>query len=329
MSDTSAAPWAGWWQASDGRWYRPEAHPGYAPQRPPCEPTPNWPADQHWRAPTSPGPADTNTDSIRPPTTPHAQERWTAFRRCRWWQQALVWSALAVFTSLLLTAIAMGVLAGARDMARAQRLTATAIPRRSTTTTTRNPSTTTTRIPSTSTTRIPSTSTSAPATTSAPTTIVPEAERKGDKPNPGALYPNRPGGKKTDHEQVVSGTPVRFAGWSVWVLGTEFVDRPSQYDCCGFVRLHVRIVNRNQGEQTWYRDDFSIQTPAGEVYSPVTFLAIGSGNPLGISGGLVHGGVVEGDIWFHVGDRRGKCFLLWAPQSSPFNEDQGVWSITL
>ena len=29
MSDTSEGP--GWWQASDGKWYRPEQHPGYSP----------------------------------------------------------------------------------------------------------------------------------------------------------------------------------------------------------------------------------------------------------------------------------------------------------
>ena len=29
MSDTSQGP--GWWQASDGKWYAPEQHPGYRP----------------------------------------------------------------------------------------------------------------------------------------------------------------------------------------------------------------------------------------------------------------------------------------------------------
>jgi Domain of unknown function (DUF4190) len=33
MSDTSEGP--GWWQASDGKWYRPEQHPSYAPLPPP------------------------------------------------------------------------------------------------------------------------------------------------------------------------------------------------------------------------------------------------------------------------------------------------------
>ncbi len=38
MSETPAGP--GWWQASDGRWYPPEAHPAAAPPPPPPPPPP-------------------------------------------------------------------------------------------------------------------------------------------------------------------------------------------------------------------------------------------------------------------------------------------------
>lgn len=38
MSETPAGP--GWWQASDGRWYPPEAHPSARPSVPPPPPTP-------------------------------------------------------------------------------------------------------------------------------------------------------------------------------------------------------------------------------------------------------------------------------------------------
>ena len=34
MTDESP-PAPGWWQASDGHWYAPEAHPGYRPPSPP------------------------------------------------------------------------------------------------------------------------------------------------------------------------------------------------------------------------------------------------------------------------------------------------------
>ncbi len=37
MSDTQSGP--GWWQASDGKWYPPESHPGY--RAPPSVPYPN------------------------------------------------------------------------------------------------------------------------------------------------------------------------------------------------------------------------------------------------------------------------------------------------
>jgi hypothetical protein len=36
MSDTAQGP--GWWQASDGKWYRPEQHPNYQPPAQPSAP---------------------------------------------------------------------------------------------------------------------------------------------------------------------------------------------------------------------------------------------------------------------------------------------------
>lgn len=218
--------------------------------------------------------------------------------------------ALAAASTLLFAGIAA---ASSQQDPETERVATTERPTGSTTTATRNATTTT----------------ASPATAAPPTTTPPEAERKGDDANPGALYPDRPGGKKTDHEQVVGNEPVRFAGWSVWVPSTEFVDRPGQFSCCGYLRLRVRILNRDQGDQTWNRTDFSIQSPAGEVYSPAVFVAGSGGTPLGINGGLVHGGVAEGDVWFHVGDRRGKFFVLWEPQHELSNQGRGVWSVTV
>jgi hypothetical protein len=179
-----------------------------------------------------------------------------------------------------------------------------------------------------------STTTTVEATTTtepsppAPTAPVAEVDRKGDPPNPGALYPGRAGARDNDHEQVVGEEPVRFAGWSVWVLSAEFVDKPGQYECCGFLRLRVRLLNRNSDDQTWYRTDFSIQTPSGEVYSPAIVVE-GGGDRLGINGGLVHGGTTEGDLWFHIGDKRGDFFITFEPQSDPNNDDRGVWKVSV
>ena len=44
MSDVPQGP--GWWQASDGRWYPPEAFPGAQPQQPPATPPGQPYADQ-------------------------------------------------------------------------------------------------------------------------------------------------------------------------------------------------------------------------------------------------------------------------------------------
>jgi hypothetical protein len=57
MSDTSQGP--GWWQASDGKWYKPESHPDYVPPlRPPAPeapaPAPSPPAVPNAKAASAP-----------------------------------------------------------------------------------------------------------------------------------------------------------------------------------------------------------------------------------------------------------------------------------
>ena len=60
MSDVSQGP--GWWQASDGKWYRPEQHPNYQPPSLP-PPPPNPP-------PASPSPASAPPPQVLSPTSP-------------------------------------------------------------------------------------------------------------------------------------------------------------------------------------------------------------------------------------------------------------------
>lgn len=57
MSDTAQG--AGWWQASDGKWYRPEQHPNYQPPAPPPAASPALPPTATATAAMSPStPAD-------------------------------------------------------------------------------------------------------------------------------------------------------------------------------------------------------------------------------------------------------------------------------
>jgi hypothetical protein len=111
----------------------------------------------------------------------------------------------------------------------------------------------------------------------APTTTVPEAEHKGDPANPGALYLGRTDIQSKDHEQYVGANPVRFGGYSVWVKSVQYV-QSTQFFCCGFVRAHVEILNRDQANQDWFQSDFSIVYPTGEVYDPTY-----SGSPRSVS----------------------------------------------
>ena len=63
MSDTSQG--AGWWQASDGKWYPPETHPSRRPPSPYASPSP-------WSAPPVPPPSPT-WGSVPPSGAPPPQ----------------------------------------------------------------------------------------------------------------------------------------------------------------------------------------------------------------------------------------------------------------
>ncbi len=56
VSDTSQGP--GWWLASDGRWYSPEARPGYVIQNNPVASRPNRPRGYGYQPQTAPGEAN-------------------------------------------------------------------------------------------------------------------------------------------------------------------------------------------------------------------------------------------------------------------------------
>ncbi len=238
---------------------------------------------------------------------------WARFRRLPRWAQITAW----IFVALCVVGAALG--EPEEDRVRtASTPTTNSTPAESAAPTTAEPATTV-----------------KPPTSRAPTTVKPttttkpidEADRKGDSRNPGALYPGRPDIQKDDHEQLVGESPVRFAGWSVWVTAVEYVRKPSAYDCCGYLRVHVRLLNRDDGQQSWLHNDFSLLRPTGEIYSPATVFA---GDPLGISGSLVHGGVVEADVWFSVDEgATGDYYVLWEPSFELSHQGRGVWKATL
>lgn len=191
-------------------------------------------------------------------------------------------------------------------------------------TTTVKATTTTARPAPTTTKKATTTTVKKRATTTTKKPVV-EAERGGDSRNPGKVYPGRPDIQKDDHERLVGEEPVRFAGWSVYVTASEIVRRPSSINTGTYLRVHVRLLNRDEDQQFWSKSDWSLIYPTGEVYSPAI---VPSDDPLGISGGLVHGGVAEGDIWFNVDDQRGDFYVTWEPSGELSHQGRGVWRLT-
>ncbi len=92
MSDVSRG--AGWWQASDGKWYPPESHPNYQPQPPP-------PAPAAAQPPPGPGPQPWAAGAVPPQATGRPA---FAFDVKRWSQtdRITVIATLVLFISLFL-----------------------------------------------------------------------------------------------------------------------------------------------------------------------------------------------------------------------------------
>lgn len=105
---------------------------------------------------------------------------------------------------------------------------------------------------------------------------IPEKDMPGGKPNPGALYPNRPGRQKEDQEAAVGGA-VRLTGRTTTVTAARITPG-------GQLVLHVKVFNRDSKAKSYNTFDWQAQTPNGQVIDP-TF---SSSKDLG-SGDLVRG----------------------------------------
>jgi hypothetical protein len=169
---------------------------------------------------------------------------------------------------------------------------------------------------STSTTAAPPTTTVAAPTTTAP---VAEVDRKGGSSNRGDLYPGRSNSQKEDQERRIGEQPARLAGYSAWVLSAGFVQQISKYEDDGYLRLHVRSLNRDDATQPFSEEDWRLQTPQGQVLDPALFLLADS---LG-SGELVEGGQVEGDVFFRDIGEHGQYFAIYKPKDQ--DAARGIW----
>jgi hypothetical protein len=199
----------------------------------------------------------------------------------------------------------------------------TAVTVASTTTTTAAPvATTTTAAQSGPSSTAPST-TVPPATTT--TSDLPEVDRAGDDPNPGALYPTRRDQRPKDRERAVGldVEPARFSGYSVWVAQTRLEQSDPNGNVGPFLVVTLRVVNRDDSTQPFTREMFLVEGPDGIAGRPVL------ATPWLVErGDLPPNGEEYAELWFRAPNPVGEApaFVLFRPDA---DSDRGVWAAHL
>ena len=139
---------------------------------------------------------------------------------------------------------------------------------------------------------------------------VPEKDMPGGKPNPGVIYPERPGQEKDDQEAKI-GSPVRLTGRTVWVTSGAVKGK--------YLVIQVKIVNRDSKPKSYNTLDWKVQTPQGQLLDPTFF----AGKTIE-SGELVNGGTAEGPVRFEV-TGKGPFYVVY--QGDMFNSARGIWKV--
>jgi hypothetical protein len=143
------------------------------------------------------------------------------------------------------------------------------------------------------------------------------------KNNPGKLFKGRPGQNDGDQERN-TGETANLGGFAATVTGASFEQSLSSFENDGYLKVSVKICNRNSDTNDTSPFDWKLQTPNGNrIDSTFTSAA----PP--IEGTLVGGGEQAGDVIFPVDGQKGDFYVVFKPVSDPFGKDQGLWKITL
>jgi hypothetical protein len=160
------------------------------------------------------------------------------------------------------------------------------------------------------------TTTAAPAEDPEPTattTVAPD--------EPATLFPGRPDAQREDREANI-GDAVELSGYTVTVTSAGFVQRVSDFEEDGYIKVSVSYLNRDDQAQPYNLFDWRLQTPAGQVIDPTFTTAPTLG-----SGDLVEGGTVSGDVYFEPGAETGDFYIIWKPDL--FDAARGIWKVTV
>ena len=166
-------------------------------------------------------------------------------------------------------------------------------------------------------------------TVPASTTISPdvaEVDRPGETPDPSLYAGQRVAGaapnderRQYDHDRTIGGPePARISGYSAWA---DAVDAPAT-DPDGvpgdWVRVKVRVLNRDEGPQPTEYSDWTLVGPDG-----VALQALRASQDFTDGRALPANAQVVGEVWFSP-TQQGRHWLLYRPQH---DRERGVWAV--
>jgi hypothetical protein len=143
------------------------------------------------------------------------------------------------------------------------------------------------------------------------------------KNNPGKLFKGRSGKNDGDQERN-TGETANLGGFAATVTGASFEQSLSSFENDGYLKVSVKICNRNSDTNNAAPLDWKLQTPNGNRIDMTI-----TGRPTLPFGTLVGGGEQAGDVIFPVDGQKGDFYVVFKPLSDPLGDEQGIWKVTI
>jgi len=150
-----------------------------------------------------------------------------------------------------------------------------------------------------------------------------KAPKNSGKNNAGKLFKGRPGRQDEDQERNI-GETANLGGFATTVTGASFEQTLSSFENDGYLKVSVKICNRNSDNNEENPLDWKLQTPNGNQIKMTITSA-----PTLPAGDLVGGGEQAGDIYFRVDGQMGDFYVVFKPLSDPFGEERGIWKVSI
>lgn len=137
------------------------------------------------------------------------------------------------------------------------------------------------------------------------------------------MFPDRPGRKSEDQERN-TGETANLGGFAATVTSASFEQSVSSIENDGYLKVSVKVCNRNSDNNDINPLDWKVQTPNGNQMGVTPTAA-----PMLLPGSLVGGGEQAGDVYFTIDGQRGIFYVVFKPLSDPFGESRGIWKIAI